>query len=49
VRLSGLAAGGLRTPLEPNPPIEQECGDRQDKGRREAGDPMEQNVHSRET
>ena len=48
LRLCRLAAGDLRALLGPDPPIEHESGDRQDKRRRERGDPMDQNVHSGE-
>ena len=43
-----VSPGDLRASLGPNPPIEHESGDRQDKRRRERGDPMDQNVHSGE-
>src|SRR6266576_4098398 len=46
LRLCRLVAGDLRASLGPNPPIERECGDRQDERRRERGDPMEQKVHN---
>src|SRR6266704_1014652 len=46
LRLCRLAAGDLRAPRGPDPPIEHESGDRQDKRRRERGDPMEQKVHN---
>ena len=45
LRLYRLAAGDLRAPLGTDPPIEHES-DRQDKRRRERGDPMEQKVHN---